>query len=750
MSSSTNRRQFLAGATCVAAAAVTGGVFGAGSAHAAGGARTTPRGYTPDWNSVDRHRPAPEWFKDAKFGIYFHWGVFSVPAYDNEWYPRHMYIDGTAAHTHHVATYGDPSVWPYHNFIDGAKDLAGNTAQFAPKLKSAGGAFDPNEWAQLFVDAGARFAGPVAEHHDGYSMWDSKVNEWNSRARGPKLDLLKLFTDAIRAKKLKLLVAMHHAYHFNGFYDHVPPQTDPSLKKLYGQLGPAAENQLWYDKLKEVIDRARPDILWQDFKLDAVDEQQRLNFLSYYYNQADSWGKEVVATYKDGMNGHGEVFDFERGGPGDLTDPYWLTDDSISDSSWCYTQGIGYYSVQQMLHSFIDRVSKNGNVLLNIAPMIDGTIPQAQKDVLLGIGDYLKRFGESIYDTRAWTAYGEGPTKMGGGAFTNPTAGTAQDIRFTRNKENTVLYATVLGWPGSSLRIGTLGSDRIDLTSLKSVKLLSGRNGKCIDLPKPTQDPPGLQVTLPEAAPFTAHAYVLKLSFRDGIPGLRPLRGAVAYPNRGYRGPGVVLAVGDYTADDLAQAGLGRRTLSSLRLAPGYQVTGYSADDFSGTSWTFGTENPDLRGSTGKHDPVTSLRVQFDPSAYFKLVNVTDGLALDSGGNVGFGAGLKQWAYDGSPNLQWQAVELGDGHYKLVNRANGMVADGWGATDNGAAARQAPWNGGPNQQWTITHRGDGRYSIANRTSGLVLDGGGNVASGSPTKQWTYDGTTNLMWTFTQV
>ncbi len=131
---------------------------------------------------------------------------------------------------------------------------------------------------------------------------------------------------------------MHHAYHYNGFYEFVPAQTDPSLKKLYGQLGPAAENQLWYDKLKEVIDRARPDILWQDFKLDAVDEAQRLNFLAYYYNQADSWGREVVATYKDGMNGKGEVFDYERGGPADITTPYWLTDDSISSSSWCYTQ----------------------------------------------------------------------------------------------------------------------------------------------------------------------------------------------------------------------------------------------------------------------------------------------------------------------------------------------------------------------------------------------------------------------------
>lgn len=741
MSSSFNRRQFLSAATCVAAAAIGGGGLGAGVAQAA------PSTYTPDWNSVDQHPPAPEWFQDAKFGIYFHWGVFSVPAYGNEWYPRNMYEAGNNANRHHIATYGQPSAWPYHNFIDGAQDLAGNFVKFAPKLKSAGGKFDPDEWVQLFVDAGARFAGPVAEHHDGFSMWDSQVNEWNSVDKGPGLDLLKLFSTAIRAKGLKLLVAMHHAYNFTGFYEHVPAQTDPSLKKLYGQLDSTAANQLWFDKLKEVVDRAQPDILWQDFNLDAVDEQQRLNFLAYYYNQAGSWGREVVTTYKDGMNGKGEVFDYERGGPADLTTPYWLTDDSISNSSWCYTQGIGYYSIQQMLHSFIDRVSKNGNVLLNIAPMADGTIPQAQKDILLGIGDYLKRFGESIYSTRAWTVYGEGPTKMGGGSFTNPTAGTAQDIRFTRNKANNVLYATVLGWPGSSLTIKTLGSDRINLSSLTSVKLLGSTAGTFIDLPTPTQNSSGLTVTLPSSAPYSANAYVLKLAFSGTIPGMLPLTGAVAFTDVNYTGSSAPFTLGDYTAADLTAAGLGARTLSSLRPAAGYQVIGYSGDNFTGDSWTFTADNPDLR-VTGNNDQITSLRVQFNPATYFRISNVTNSLALDSGGNVAYGSNLKQWTWDGSPNLQWHAEAVGGGYYRLVNRTNGMVADGWGATADGSAARQAPWNGGTNQQWKITHRGGHSYSIANRTTGLVLDGGGNVASGSVTKQWTYGSSTNLLWNFT--
>ncbi|WP_217181498.1 alpha-L-fucosidase [Streptomyces sp. AC495_CC817] len=738
MSQSISRRTLMAGATAVVAAT------GADDAFAAGGSPTAPRAYTPTWESVNRHPAAPEWFRDAKFGIYFHWGAFSVPAYDSEWYPRNMYNPDERAHRHHVATYGDPADWPYHRFIDGGDDLAGRHVEFAPKLKSAGGNFDPDEWARLFVDAGARFAGPVAEHHDGYSMWDSRVNEWNSVAKGPRLDLLKLFTDAIRARKLKLLVAMHHAYNHTGFFEFAPPQSDPSLKKLYGQLSPETENQLWYDKLKEVVDRSRPDILWQDWRLDHIDETQRLNFLAYYFNQADEWGKEVVATYKDGFNSHGSVFDYERGGPADLTAPYWLTDDSISDSSWCYTEGIGYYSLAQMLHSFVDRVSKNGTVLLNIAPQADGTIPQGQRDLLLGIGDYLKRFGESIYGTRAWTAYGEGPTKMGGGSFTRPTAGTPQDIRFTRDKAGTVLYATVLGWPGGSLTLRTLGSDRIDLDSLASVRLLDATAGTYIDLDTPVQGPTGLKVTLPPTAPFEAPAYVLKFRFSGRIPVLRPATGALVFEDSRYRGDSAVLALGEHTAEQLGLAGLAPGTLSSLKLAPGHELVGYSGDDFTGRSWTFTEDTARVRKR------ITSLRVMLAPSAWFRITNVTNGLALDGGGDVPAGADLKQGTWDGSTGLQWHAVHVGDGYYKLVNRANGLVADGRGATGEGAPVKQAVWHGGTDQQWLIIHRGDGRHSLANRTTKLVLDGGGNVPSGSLAKQWTWGTSTNLLWTFTEV
>ncbi|AQZ63370.1 Alpha-L-fucosidase [[Actinomadura] parvosata subsp. kistnae] len=621
-----------------------------------------PSSYSPTWASVDQHPPAPEWFQDAKFGIYFHWGVFSVPAFANEWYPRNMYFSGSAENNHHRDVYGDPSTWPYHNFINGARDRAGNWVQFAPKLKSAGGTFDPAEWAQLFADAGARFAGPVAEHHDGYSMWNSRVNEWNSVATGPRLDLLRLHADAIRAKGLKLLVSLHHAYNFTGFYERVPAQSTNSLKKLYGQLGAAAENQLWFDKLKEVIDGYQPDIIWQDFNLGRIDESRRLDFLAYYYNQAIAWNREVVATYKDGFNNRGEVFDYERGGPAGLQSPYWLTDDSISSSSWCYTVGIGYYSLEAMLHALIDRVSKNGNMLLNIAPMADGTIPAGQRTLLLGMGDYLRRFGESIYNTRAWAAFGEGPTQMGGGSFVTPRPGTNRDIRFTRSKDNRVLYATVLGWPGGTLDIATLGSNRINLSSLTSVQLLGSTAGQYIDLPGRRQDGSGLHITMPAAtAPFGAPAYVVKLTFAGQIPAL----GSAPVPTSWVR---------------ITNVATGLVLDSGGNVASGSALKQWNYDGSTNLQWQL----VDLGGG------------------WYRIVNRTNGMVADSWGNSANGAPARQTSWNGGDNQQWRLNGVGDGRYQIINRGTGTALDSGGVTTVGSQVKLWSPDSSTNLQWTIT------------------------------------------------
>ena len=480
-----------------------------------------PSSYTASWTSLNQHPAAPEWFQDAKFGIYYHWGVYSVPAHYSEWYPYYMFntsatgsqpgasTNGADSYTFHVNTYGDPfTTWGYDKFMSGANDKKGNFVQFAPKLVSSGGNWDPDAWAKLFVNAGARFAGPSIEHHDGFSMWDSKANPWNSVGYGPKLNMAKLEVDAYRKVGLKIVTAFHHAYHFQGYYQSVPKQTDSLLKILYAQTVTANENDLWLAKLKEVIDEFQPDILWQDASLAGIEPTHLLQSLTYYYNAALGWDKEVVATYKDGYNNQGEVFDYERGGPSGITTPYWMTDDAVGVSTWGYTTTITYNSAQAVVDAFIDRVSKGGNLLLNISPMADGTIPQAQQDILNTMGAFLKQNGTAIYSTRAWSVYGEGPTKMGG----LPSAGTSNDVRYTKSKDGTTLYAVWMGWPGNGKQV-TMASVTTTAFPVGSGKvfLFGPVGGSAIELPF-TQDKSGLHVTFPTPQPYSAAAYALEVS----------------------------------------------------------------------------------------------------------------------------------------------------------------------------------------------------------------------------------------------
>ncbi|WP_031525468.1 alpha-L-fucosidase [Streptomyces sp. NRRL F-5123] len=621
-----------------------------------------PGSYSASWSSVDQHPPAPAWFQDAKFGIYYHWGVFSVPAFGNEWYPRNMYIGGSAENQHHIATYGDPSVWPYNNFIDGARDKAGNFVQFAPKLASQGGNWDPAAWAALFKAAGARFAGPVAEHHDGFSMWNSTSNPWNSVRHGPKLDLVAQHAQAIRGQGLKFMASLHHAYHFNGYYDHVPSQSDPTLRILYGQQGTAAENQLWYSKLVEVIDGYQPDLIWQDFDLGLVQESYRLQFLAYYYNKAVSWNKDVAATYKDGLDNKGEVFDFERGGPAGLMTPYWLTDDSISSSSWCYTVGIGYYSTQALLHALIDRTAKGGTMLLNIAPMADGTIPSGQQTVLRGMGDWLGRFGEAVYGTRSWSSYGEGPTAMGGGSFSGPKAGVAKDVRFTRSQDNKVLYATSLGWQGGTMTITSLSSNQFNISSLTSAQLLGNSAGSYINLPSPTQDGSGLHLSMPSSnAPFDALAYTVKLTFSGQIPAL----------GGGGTGTGYV---------KIANVTSGLVLDSGGNVASGSNLKQWNYDGSSNLQWQL----VDLG------------------NGYYRIVNRTNGMVADSWGNTANGAPARQTTWNGGNNQQWSLASVGNGRYQIVNRGTGTALDGAGSTTAGSTTELWAPNSSTNNQWTIS------------------------------------------------
>lgn len=443
--------------------------------------------YTADWDSLKKHNAAPDWFRDAKFGIYFHWGVYTVPAFGNEWYPRNMHKKDRPEYKHHIATYGDPSEFGYHDFV--------------PMFKAE--KFNADEWAELFEQAGARFAGPVAEHHDGFSMWASRVTPWNAKDMGPKRDTVGELAAAIRKRGMHLVTSFHHARN-RRWYPRVEgwPTTsdDAKLQMLYGNMPAEQFNEMWLAKLTEVIDSYRPDLIWFDGRLEDVPESYHKDFLAYYFNKADKWGKEVMVTYK-GRDLPREigVEDFEKGRMNRITEYPWLTDDTISHGSWCYTHDLKIKSTRYVLGVLIDIVSKNGQLLLNISPKADGTIPMNQQEVLLGVGGWLKKYGEAIYGTRPFVVFGEGPTRLksGGQYAREKLLYKPEDIRFT-TKAN-IVYAIQLGWPGAkheTLLKSFSGEWRQESLKIKGVRMLGSDEKIAWSL---RED--GLAVTSPSSPP---------------------------------------------------------------------------------------------------------------------------------------------------------------------------------------------------------------------------------------------------------
>ncbi len=455
------------------------------------------------WESLSRHEAAPKWFRDAKFGIYFHWGVYSVPAFGNEWYPRWMYTKGRSIYKHHVETYGPPEKFGYHDFI--------------PMFKAEH--FDPDAWAELFVKAGARYAGPVAEHHDGFSMWASKVNPWNAAAMGPRRDIVGELERAIRKRGMRFVATFHHA-HNRGHYPRVKgwptASTDPKLRILYGNLPDKQYYDLWLAKLVEVVDAYRPDIVWFDSWLNTIPEKYRLAFLAYYFNRAHQWGKAVVVTRKQNdLPLSLSVEDFEKGRANRLTRNVWLTDDTISRGSWCYTTNLRIKTTAEVLHSLIDIISKNGCLLLNISPKADGTIPQDQREVLLGIGEWLACCGEAVYETRPWVVFGEGPTRLKkGGHFVRSVRYTDKDVRFSTRGDT--LYAIFLGIPKGKATIASLATNS-GLCGGKVQKVTLLGSDRSLGF---TRDAEGLHVEFPREVPCK-HAVAIRIEGLK-IEGFKP------------------------------------------------------------------------------------------------------------------------------------------------------------------------------------------------------------------------------------
>ena len=451
--------------------------------------RTASPPFEADWASLARHEAAPEWFRDSKLGIYFHWGVYSVPAYSTEWYPRLMHLPGHPVWTHHLATYGHPSEFGYHDFV--------------PRFTAEN--FDPEEWAELFQQTGARFAGPVAEHHDGFSMWASEVTPWNAGSKGPKRDITGELAASLRKRGMKLITTFHHArnlqrYHtllkeseFDGdfnvnwnshypLFEGMPPSSDdPELAMLYGKVPEARWlREVWLGKLKEVIDKYQPDLIWFDSWLDEIPEEYQKEFAAYYLNDAAARGAEVVILRKqDDLPLDFTVLDHEKSRMSGASEHVWMTDDTISRGSWCYTTDLEIKPASEIIHALADTVSKNGVVLLNISPMADGTIPGDQRETLRGIGEWMQANGEAIYDTRPWVTYGEGPTKEPEGGFEDhekflELRYSSADVRYTQSKDGGTVYAILLGSPepGSSVTLEAFAS----AGDVESVSLLASED----------------------------------------------------------------------------------------------------------------------------------------------------------------------------------------------------------------------------------------------------------------------------------
>jgi len=464
--------------------------------------------YKPTWVSLQRYE-CPAWFRDAKFGVYFHWGPYSVPAYKTEWYSHYMYVPGHIINKHHLETYGPLDVFGYKDFI--------------PMFKAE--KFDPEAWAALFKMAGAQFAGLVAEHADGFAMWDSELTEWNAAKMGPKRDIVRQMGEAIRKQDMKFITTLHHQWLY-AWYPTMDPNTDasnPAYQDLYGPPAPrsafcgsdrspdplpdAAFNQRWLSRAKEVVGKYRPDLVWFDNKLHILQQQSILEFLSYYYNSALSWDRDVVATYKgrDFRVGAG-VLDLERSRMSEAKDFPWLTDDSIDWDSWCDVQDPNYKSTNRLIDTLVDIVSKNGCLLLNITPKADGEIPQPVQERLLEMGAWLRLNGEAIYGTRPWKIFGEGPTKVVEGHLSerkNRDA-TAEDIRYTQDGRH--LYAIVLDWPpdGETVITSLHATTDVGAEGIEAITLL----GQPLTWSIRDQ---GLIVQLPDER-IGEFAYVLKIT----------------------------------------------------------------------------------------------------------------------------------------------------------------------------------------------------------------------------------------------
>jgi alpha-L-fucosidase len=458
--------------------------------------------FRPTWESLEAYQ-VPVWYQDAKFGIFIHWGVYSVPAFDNEWYPRNMYQRDSLVFKHHLETYGPQSKFGYKDFI--------------PTFTAE--KFDPDAWAELFRQAGARYVVPVAEHHDGFPMYDCDLTDWCAAKMGPKRDIIGALAAAVRKQGLHFGASTHRAEHwwfYNGGMTFDSDVKDPRYAGFYGPAQPdktqpdKAFLDNWLARTAEIVEKYQPEIVWFDWWIEQPVFQPYLKrFAAYYYNRGVEWRRGVAINYKNkAFPERAAVLDIERGKLDTIRPLFWQTDTSVSVKSWGYITHDEFRTADSLIDELVDIVSKNGSLLLNVGPKPDGTIPEEAQKILLEIGQWLAINGEAIFATRPWKISGEGPTKVVAGSFkdTATASFTGDDIRFTTKGDT--LYAIALAWPehgklvikslaeGSSLMRG----------KIRTVQLLGTKTPL-----KWTRSAVGLTVELPSKKPCD-YAFAFKIT----------------------------------------------------------------------------------------------------------------------------------------------------------------------------------------------------------------------------------------------
>ena len=532
----------------------------------------SPAKYEPTVDSL-KQAEIPEWFIDGKFGVFMHWGPESIPGVASTWYARWMYEEGSDGYKYHCATYGHPSKFGYKDLCKLFKAEKFDQAQ-ADRL------------VKLYKAAGARYVVPVASHHDNFDMWDSKFQpRFNSMATAGK-DICGMWKKATDANGLHFGVASHVARTYRWLQtSHGADKTgplagvpydgqDPAYQDLYGvpwkssdagyegpqDVGPPEFEQNFEDRMKDLIDRYHPDLYYTDGGPPFKDKGYKI--VSHLYNQSlqDHGGKlQAVANFKGGGSIGAENFEFEF--PASLQKHFWQTDKPTGGEwYWLRNRHQDYKKGFEIIHTLIDVVSKNGNLLLNVPLTGEGELEEEVLTMFKDMEHDFNLMGEAIFSTRTWEAFGEGHKN-----FNGISSGTAADIRFTRNKPNTILYVTTMGWPGDGavLKIKTMAKSRIDLKSLQSATLLSTK-----DKLKFTQDGESLQITLPAKAPYPCSAYSIKLTFSGQIPALMPapkllwqaqvreIAGTKERAAYGLTGEGGILLLDVPAGSDAAKAGL--------------------------------------------------------------------------------------------------------------------------------------------------------------------------------------------------